>query len=76
MPIDVTDLGVLPFLVQLDPTVYVRVAQELGIDAAQRLHRAVLCSLSKVGGAYMLDIDAAVALAWGDLLPYDELLAG
>jgi hypothetical protein len=68
MSVDVTVLDALPYLVQLDASVYVRVAEELGFDDPQRLHRCFLGSLSEAGGAYLLDIDAAVALAWGGRL--------
>jgi hypothetical protein len=68
MSTNVTGLDALPFLVQLDSSVYVRVSQELGFDDPQRLHRVFLGSLRESGGAYMLDIDVAVALAWGEPL--------
>jgi hypothetical protein len=71
MSVDVTVLDALPYLVQLDSSVYVRVAAELGLDDPQRLHRCFLGSLSEAGGAYLLDIDAAVALAWG--IPLDAV---
>ncbi len=68
MPGEVIGLEALPFLVQLDSNVYVRVAQEMGIDDPQRLHRAFLNSLNESAGAFMLDIDTSVALAWGEPL--------
>jgi hypothetical protein len=72
MSVDTQIFDALPFLVQLDPRVYVRVAEELGIDDPKRLHRSFLGSLREAGGAYLLDIDTAVALAWGS--PPDSVL--